>query len=276
MTTRDKNRLTRVIKINIGATSKRIFELYNAGAPRMMSRASLYRVLKKMGYVRRAIRKSVVVSRKNVILRKKWARSRRKWDPDDWKQYIFSDESSVVVGKDNRMYCWRKRDEKDSPHIICPPRNRKFTVMVWGAITYSGERTLKWVQGNINSQKYVDVLEEKLLPPTEYAFPHGGYTFMHDNAPVHKSAFTTSWLDTKGIYPTIWSSQSPDLNVIENMWRDVKIELRKVKGSITSPEHLYQEVERCLNNVSTQRIQYNSIPRRLHAVLKMKGQLSKY
>ena len=153
MTTRGKNRLARVVKTNIGVTTKRIFELYNAGAPRTMSRASLYRVLKKMGCVRRAIRKSVVVSRKNVILRKKWARSRRKWDPDDWKQYIFSDESSVVVGKDNRMYCWRKIDEKDSPHIICPPHNRKFTVMVWGAITNSGERILKWVQGNINSQK---------------------------------------------------------------------------------------------------------------------------
>ena len=35
------------------------------------------------------------------------------------------------------------------------------------------------------------------------------------------------------IYTTIWNHQSSGINVIENNRRDVKVELRKVKGPIT-------------------------------------------
>ena len=48
-------------------------------------------------------------------------------------------------------------------------------------ISYLGKHTLKWVQGNNSSQKYNNVLEKKLLPLTDEAFLHDGYTFMQDN-----------------------------------------------------------------------------------------------
>ena len=48
-------------------------------------------------------------------------------------------------------------------------------------ISFSGKRTLKWVQGNNSSQKYNNMLERKLLPLTDEAFLHDGYTFMQDN-----------------------------------------------------------------------------------------------
>ena len=50
---RDENRLTRILKANTGATTKKIFELYNTNAPRKLSRRTLYRTLKRLGYVRR-------------------------------------------------------------------------------------------------------------------------------------------------------------------------------------------------------------------------------
>ena len=48
-------------------------------------------------------------------------------------------------------------------------------------ISFSGKRTLKWVQGNNSSQKYNNMLERKLLPLTDEAFLNDGYTFMQDN-----------------------------------------------------------------------------------------------
>ena len=276
-TKRDENRLTRILKANTGATTKNIFELYN-NAPRKLSRRTLYRTLKRLGYVRRSIRKSVVIRSKNLVARKKWARSRKNWTIESWKRFIFSDECSVVIGKDNRMYSWRRIDEKDSPHLVCPPRNRKFSVMVWGAITFSGERTLNWVKGNIDSQKYIEVLQESLLPLIEHNFSDGEYTFMQDNAPVHTSRLTRDWLDSKGIHPTIWSPQSPDLNIIENVWRDVKVKLAKVEAPITSASDLHATVERCFYDVTSQLIKdlYISLPRRLKSCIKMKGHITKY
>ena len=69
--------------------------------------------------------------------------------------------------------------------------------------SYSGKRTLKWVQGNNSFLKYNNVLYKKLLPLTDEAFLHDGYTFMQDNGEAHKSTFTKSCLDTKDIYTTI-------------------------------------------------------------------------
>ena len=140
-------------------------------------------------------------------------------------------------------------------------------------ISYSGKRTLKWVQGNNSSQKYNNVLEKKLLPLTNEAFLHDGYTFMQNNGYAHKSTFTKSCLDTKEIYTTIWHHQSSGINVIENDRRDIKFELIKVNRPITSPGHLYEEVERCFNKGPTQRIQYlyYSIPRCFNAVLNTRG-----
>ena len=77
-------------------------------------------------------------------------------------------------------------------------KNRLTTTM-----SYSRKRTLKWVQGNNSSQKYNNVPEKKLLPLTDEAFLHDGYTFMQDNGLVHKSTFTKSCQDTMDIYTTI-------------------------------------------------------------------------
>ena len=70
--TRDENRLKRIIKTNIGASTKAIFEKFQAENPTHFSRATIYRHLKKMNLVRRSIRKSVVVKQGNRIKRVKW------------------------------------------------------------------------------------------------------------------------------------------------------------------------------------------------------------
>ena len=150
--------------------------------------------LKKLKYVRRAIRKSMVIRTKNKLLRIRWARARKNWALYTWKNF-FSNECSVVIGKDSRIYCWRREDEKDTPYLVCPLKKRLVSIMVWGAITYGGQRTLKLARENINSQKYCSTLQEELLPLLESAYPDGNYTFVQDTAPVHVSAETGTWLD---------------------------------------------------------------------------------
>ena len=65
--------------------------------------------------------------------------------------------------------------------------------MVWGVFSFNGFTDLVRLDGNLNSEKYVDILNGNLLPQMNELLPTGGY-FQQDNAPVHRSATTTAWL----------------------------------------------------------------------------------
>ena len=85
----------------------------------------------------------------------KWVKERRGRTVDDYrKKVIFSDESQIVLGTNNRVYVWRKNDEKYNLHRICSRSERKISLMIWGCICYDGVGTLTAVEGNINSAKY--------------------------------------------------------------------------------------------------------------------------
>ena len=84
----------------------------------------------------------------------------------------------------NVIYVWRKTEEGWRPDLIKRQEQCPVKVMVWGLICFNGVGTLCKVVGNINAQKYIDILEDNIWPMIARHFPRNNYLFQDDNAPV--------------------------------------------------------------------------------------------
>ena len=75
-----------------------------------------------------------------------------------------------------------------------------------------------------------------------------------------------------------WPAQSPDLNIIENIWLYMKRELQKSAVDIATKNDLLREIQSVWRNIELDYIRnlYQSISDRLNNVIEMKGHLTKY
>jgi transposase len=97
--------------------------------------------------------------------------------------------------------------------------------MVWAAISNSGERKIAMVEGKINSEAYVKILSNNLLSMEVIE----DSLFMQDLAPAHRATNTMKWLEDNDIEVLRWVANSPDLNIIENVWSWMKDQLYSIK-----------------------------------------------
>ena len=72
--------------------------------------------------------------------------------------------------------------------------------MIWVCFSVFGAGNLIKIEGNINSQLYVDILNGDFLGPLEwYCVDRSEVVFQHDNDPKHTARITKKWLDGQGI-----------------------------------------------------------------------------
>ena len=276
---REYRRLQRLVNVDRQAPLSEITAKFNENREIAVSKKTVKRRLKEHGFSRGVYRKKVTVKAVNRKKRLSWCREKRWWTVNfQWSKVIFSDECQICVGENKRVYVWRKAGEGWRPDLVPKQNGRKLSVMVWGCLCFDGVGTLSRVNGNINAQKYIEILDDNLWPVLVRHFPAGNYLFQDDNAPVHRARIVQEFIARNRIKNMSWPAQSPDLNIIENVWLYIKRKLQQRMHRINTENDLYAQTLNIWQDITQNYVRnlYQSIPRRILQVIRLKGHLSKY
>ena len=205
----------------------------------------------------------------------------------DWKKVIFSDEVTFSSDNDGRQIVYRSRASRyDSRHVATRFSSGRVSVMCWGWMSSDGLGTLWRLDGKLNAQHYKIVLENIMVPTVRIMFPdEEEIIFQQDNHPAHTSAEVMKWFSERPYIKLIdWPPRSPDLNIIENVWAEVKRTVKKImhrsRRRPTTKNALWEIVQKAWNRVSSRRRFLRrlllSMPRRIQAVIDVEGLHTRY
>lgn len=276
-TTRDDVAMSRLATVNPFITAGEIKQ----ELPQSCHNVSVDTIKRRLRHhfkspIRRAVRKPLITA-KMKKQRLAFCQKYRHWSVEQWKQVMFSDESSFQMFQAPKPFVRRPPSASPfNPRYTSATVKHPPSVMVWGCFSHHGRGALTFLDVGVkmNTALYLSILEEKL---EHFMTIASCTTFQQDSAPCHVSKRARAWFAENNIQLLDWPGNSPDLNPIENLWMIIK---RKLAGKrFTNLAAFRTEITKVwcveVSKEVCERL-VESMPSRISAVLKNKGYPTKY
>jgi hypothetical protein len=146
-------------------------------------------------------------------------------------------------------------------------------LMFWGCLSYQGVGRLHLVEGMMNQNQYLEVLQQLVLPQADQWFEGADWVFQQDLAPCHTAHSVQTFFKDHKIQVLKWPGNSPDLSPIENLWGILKERFGRL--GVTTKNGAVQWMLHTVNNVPNLieicENLVDSMPNRVFECIKSKG-----
>ena len=131
----------------------------------------------------------------------------------------------------------------------------------------------------MDSDCYLDILKKRVCQSRDWlGIDRRKFIFQQDNTRIYTALQCINFFATHGIKILLWPPNSPDLNLIENVWSYIERELDQYPEAAKDLDELWRRVEAIWREIPPEYLHklYESIPDRLMMVIRNKGRNTKY
>lgn len=246
-----------------------------------ISKSTLRRYYKNMGFHSRRAAEKPFLREKNVMKRTLWGLMYMGWTMHEWSKVLVTDESTFNLKPvKHNVRCLRRKNERFEIECMKPTYSSgRKSINVWGAFCFHGRMPLVRITGSFENRKYREIIDQKILP---YATNVWGsiqeFTLLEDNCGPHKATSIKNYLDGLGVQRMFWPAQSPDLNPIENAWAYMKADYRKRTRFAKNEDECFRWICEIWSNIPQSYFHtlLQSMSSRARLVVDRKGLTTKY
>jgi len=149
--------------------------------------------------------------------------------------------------------------------------------MCWAEFSSIFKTQMYFISTKMNSKMYTDFLEDILIPFMDDNMD-GNAIFQQDNASIHVSTLTKSWLTDHNITYLDCPACSPKMNPIENLWGILARRVYQYGKKLDDVASLKQEITNACGTIGQETLHSlsKSMPDRIFAVTRANGNPTKY
>lgn len=274
---RQRRRMVRMVKYNPQTTSKDL-QGHLAADGVTVHRSTIQRTLHKEKLYGRVMRKKPFLRTRHKQSRLRYAKAHLDKPASSWNKVLWTDETKIeLFGHNKGRYAWRRKNTAfQEKHLLPTVKFGGGSIMLWGCVASAGTGNLVKVEGRMDSTQYQRILENNIQESVTKLKLRRGWIFQQDNDPKHRSKSTQAFMQRNKYNVLEWPSQSPDLNIIENLWDDLKRAVHARHPSNLTELEMFCKEE--WSKIPSSRIQtlIRGYRKRLEAVIFAKGGSTKY